>query len=186
MTQPESRTGRNELRRSGSSGERRANVRKRHPNCRRVKIHRSYTVEDIASLLEVHKNTVRQWIKAGLPTIDDRRPKLILGRQLIAFLQARRASKKRGCHSGEIFCVRCRAPKFPAAGIAEYRPINEKIGNLAAICPDCHSMIYRCVSIMRLGEVRGEMDITFPQALQHLREISEPTVNSDLKGDIEQ
>jgi hypothetical protein len=129
---------------------------------------------------------VRQWMKAGLPTIDDRRPKLILGRQLIAFLKARRASKKRPCQPGEIYCVRCHAPKFPAAGMVEYRPINERMGNLEAICPDCNSLMYRCVSLAKVGEVRGEMNITFPQALQHLREINQPTVNSDLRGDVQQ
>ncbi len=39
------------------------------PNHRLVKIHRSYTVEDAARCLAVHKNTVRRWIKAGLPTV---------------------------------------------------------------------------------------------------------------------
>jgi excisionase family DNA binding protein len=66
---------------------------KRHPNYRRVKIHRSYAVEQAARRLGVHKNTVRAWIKVGLPTIDDRRPILILGSDLIAFLRARRARK---------------------------------------------------------------------------------------------
>ena len=31
---------------------------KRHPNHRQVKIHRNYTVEEIASLFGIHKNTV--------------------------------------------------------------------------------------------------------------------------------
>jgi hypothetical protein len=69
--------------------------------------------------------------------------------------------------------------------MAEYRPFNEKIGNLAGICPDCNSMMYRCVSIAKIGEVRGEMDIAFPLALQRIREINQPSVNSDLKGDVE-
>ncbi len=58
---------------------------KRHPNHRRVKIHRSYTVEEIASLFGVHKNTVREWVKAGLPTCDDKRPMLILGHVVHSF-----------------------------------------------------------------------------------------------------
>jgi len=49
------------------------------PNYRRVKTHRSYTVEEIASLLDLHKNSVRTWVKAGLPTCDGQRPMLILG-----------------------------------------------------------------------------------------------------------
>ena len=61
---------------------------KRHSNPRLVKIHRSYTVEEAANLLAVHKSTVREWIKRGLPTSDDRRPTIILGRELAAFLSA--------------------------------------------------------------------------------------------------
>jgi hypothetical protein len=33
---------------------------------------------EVASLFGVHKNTVREWVKRGLPTNDDRRPMLIL------------------------------------------------------------------------------------------------------------
>jgi hypothetical protein len=62
----------------------------RHPNPRLVKIHRNYSVEDIARLFGVHKNTVRSWLKQGLAAIDDRRPTLILGRELMRFLQERR------------------------------------------------------------------------------------------------
>ena len=32
-------------------------------NPRRVKVHRSYTVEEVAKLFRVHKNTVRDWLK---------------------------------------------------------------------------------------------------------------------------
>ena len=40
--------------------------RKRHPNYRLVKIHHSYTVEEIARLFGSHRNTVRRWLKLGL------------------------------------------------------------------------------------------------------------------------
>src|SRR5260221_11249883 len=51
----------------------------RHPNPRRVKIHRNYSVEDIARLFGIHKNTVRNWLKQGLATIANLRPLLALG-----------------------------------------------------------------------------------------------------------
>ena len=154
---------------------------KRHPNYRRVKIHRSYAVEQAARRLGVHKNTVRAWIKVGLPTIDDRRPILILGSDLIAFLRARRARKKRPCSPGQMYCFRCRAPKFPAGDMAEYIAITEKVVNLTAICPDCTSMMHRLVSRAGLESFRAKMDITFPQALRRLSESNQPTVNSDLE-----
>ena len=66
----------------------------RHPNPRLVKIYRNYSVEEIARLFGLHKNTVRNWLKQGLPAIDDRRPILILGRELSRFLQERRQKAK--------------------------------------------------------------------------------------------
>jgi hypothetical protein len=156
-------------------------MRKRHPNHRLVKIHRNYTVEDIANLFGIHKNTVRRWVKAGLATIDDKRPMLILGHDLTAFLQARRVKNKQICKPGEIYGVGCRAPKFPAADMVEYSPVTEKIGNLIAICPDCNSIMNRRVSLAKLEQVRGKMDITFPQAMRHIIDSANPTVNGDFR-----
>lgn len=154
---------------------------KRHPNHRLVKGRRNYTVDEIAQLFGLHRNTVRQWIKTGLKAIDDKRPILILGEELISFLQARRAKRKQPCLPGQLYCVGCRAPRLPAAGMVEYRLLNDKIGDLCAICSHCHSIMHRCVSMAKLSEVRGEMDISFTQALSHITEITQPTVNSDLR-----
>ena len=140
----------------------------RHPNPSLPKIHRNYTVEEAADLLGVHKNTVREWIKRGLPTIDDKRPRLIMGRDLSAFLQARRAKNKQPCKAGEIYCVRCRAPKVPAGNMVEYEPKTETLGNLFAICPDCGLGINRRVSLAKLEQIRGQMNITMPQGLRHI------------------
>lgn len=154
---------------------------KRHPNHRLAKIHRNYTVEEIASLFGIHRNTVREWVKRGLPTSDDKRPMLILGRDLSAFLQARRAKNKRPCQPGEIYCVRCRAPKPPAGDMADYQAMTETLGNLIGICPSCESMMFRRVNLSKLGLVRGKLDITMPQALSHIDESTQPSVNSDLR-----
>lgn len=159
-------------------------MRKRHPNYRLVKIHRNYTIEEVAKLFGNHKNTVRHWVKGGLKIIDDKRPMLILGRNLAAFLQDRRAKNKRPCKPGEIYCVRCHAPKLPAGNMAEYEPITEKFGKLVAICPDCNTMMNRNVSMAKIGEFQGKMDISFSDAVKRLSESSHFTVNSDLKEEI--
>jgi excisionase family DNA binding protein len=157
---------------------------KRHPNYRHVKVHRNYTVEEAANLFGIHKNTVREWLKSGLPVLDDKRPMLILGQDLAAFLQARRIKNKQTCQPGQMYCVRCRSPKTAAGDMADYHPRTEKLGMLKAICPDCHFMMNRHVSLAKLGHVRGKLAITFPPGSDQVSNSIQPTVNSDLERDI--
>ncbi len=156
-------------------------MKKRLHNPKLAKIHHSYTVEEVASLYSVFNGTVRAWIKAGLPTLNDKRPMLVLGSDLAAFHQARRTKNKQKCRPGEMYCVRCRAPKSPALGMADYKPITRTMGNLIAICPDCNSIMNRRASLAKLEQVRGKMDIAMPQALQRIVDSNQPSVNSDLK-----
>ncbi len=151
---------------------------KRHPNHRHVKIHYTYTVEEIANLFCKHKNTVRNWHKNGLATIDDRKPMLFHGRTLATFLEAKRTKNKRPCKSGEIYCIKCRAPKVPDGGMADCERVNEKIWNLVAICPDCYTIINQRVGFAKLELIRRKIDITMPLAQQHINESNDPTVNS--------
>ena len=44
------------------------------PNHRLLKIHRSYTVEEVASVLDVHRNSVRNWLRSGLPPRPEQQP----------------------------------------------------------------------------------------------------------------
>ena len=150
-------------------------------NPRRVKIHRSYTVEEVARLFNVHKNTVREWLKAGLPKIDGRRPILILGRQLASFLHARRERRRQHCGAGELYCFRCRAPKGASSRTAEYLPLTPGSGNLKATCADCGTRMYRRVSLRRLAASAGDLRVALPQAQQRIVEGLEPSVNCDLE-----
>jgi hypothetical protein len=151
----------------------------RHPNPRLVKIHRSYTVEEAARMLGKHKNTVRAWIKQGLRPIDTRRPTLIHGLELVCFLQNRRMSTTQPCPPGHMYCLKCRHPKRPAAGMADYLSITESSGNLRALCPDCSTFMHRRVALAKLNIVGAGLDIAFPQAVSRIRESTVPSVNCD-------
>ena len=151
----------------------------RHPNPRLVKIHRNYSVEDIARLFGIHKNTVRNWLKQGLAAIDDRRPILILGRELSRFLRERRQKAKKTCGPGRIYCIACRAPKVPAAKMAECIPTGPLAGNLCGICPDCDRLIYRRVNLGKIDAIRGDLEITFTQPRPSIGESAVPSVNCD-------
>ena len=154
---------------------------RRRPNYRLVKLHRSYTVEEIARLFGTHRNTVRDWVKRGLPTVDGKRPMLILGRDLAPFLQERRLKNKRPCQAGEIYCVRCRTPKNPAGAMMDYQPVTATSGSLVGICPTCEALMYRRVSLAQLDEARGKLEVRLPQADRRLGECATPIVNCDFE-----
>ena len=148
-------------------------------NYRRVKLHRNYTVEELARVVGVHRNTVREWIKRGLPTIDNGRPTLMLGSIVRAFLEERARRDRRKCQPGQLYCVRCREPRTPAGETADYEPISETVGNLVGICPDCEAMMNRRVSVPRLRTVSGNLAVTIPVPQSRLVDSSRPTTNSD-------
>ena len=156
-------------------------MRSPRPNPKLVKIHRSYTVEEAAALCGVHRNTVRQWLRSGLPSIDERKPLLILGRSLAEFLHARRALNKRPCKPGEIYCMRCREPRQPAGLDAIYRPRTVGLGDLIGLCQVCTCRMYRRVNFTNLASVRGQLRITMPEAWEHIGDSASPSENSDVR-----
>ena len=152
------------------------------PNPRLAKIHRNYTIEEIASLYGNHKNTVREWVKKGLPVLDKKRPMLIHGKDLRQYLQEQRVKNKKTCKPGEIYCVKCREPRFPTDMEADYESLSDTQGFLIGICPICEILIYRRVSLAKLANVRGKLTITMPQGLKHLVRGDKPSLNRDFKG----
>jgi hypothetical protein len=64
--------------------------------------------------------------------------------------------------------------------MAEYQPKTESLGNLVGICPQCEAMMYRRVSLAKLPQVRGNLEITIAQAERRVSESRTPTVNSDI------
>jgi hypothetical protein len=154
-------------------------------NPRRVKLHRNYTVGEVAMLLKAHKNTVRAWLGCGLEPIDDRRPILILGRKLSSFLRARREQRRQHCKAGQLYCIRCRAPKTSAARTAEYLPVTSESGNLRGICSDCSTPMFRRVALQKLTAVAGDLEVQLPVAEQRIEDTSSPSLNSDFSHEPE-
>jgi len=153
-------------------------------NYRLAKIHRNYTVEEVARLFGVHRNTVREWIKRGLPAIQGH-PALVLGRDLRDFLQQRRQQDKRPCGPGEIYCMRCRAPRTPAAGMVEYEALGPNRARFVALCPRCESVMYRSVNPVRPPSILASLAGTIPTGSQHIGERREAIVNSDFRTEVE-
>ena len=154
----------------------------RRPNPRLAKIHRNYSVDDVSRLFNIHKNTVRNWLRQGLEPIDDQRPTLIRGQELRRFLADRRSRSRQTCGPGRIYCLPCRRPKVPAGQIADCIRTGDTTGTLQGICPDCNRMIFRRINPQRLNAVRGDLEIMITQARPRIEETSNPSVNCDFTG----
>ena len=133
-----------------------------------AKMHRNYTVEEVASLFGVHKNSVRAWIKAGLPVCDARRPVLILGLDLRDYLTGKRRERKRRCGADELYCLRCREPRSPAEGMVDYIPMTAATGRLNALCPVCTAVMNRYVGAKGLDKIRVKLDVRVPRSQRQM------------------
>src|SRR5262249_38499539 len=133
-------------------------------------------------LYGVHRNTVRQWIKSGLAVCDARRPILILGTALADFLHKRRLARRRPCPPGHLYCVRCREPRYPAEGMADYVATSATLGNIQGLCPICGTLMNRRVNITKLDEVRGDLAVQVTGSTRHIGDGSRPSVNSDFEA----
>lgn len=156
--------------------------RRRSPNPNRVKIHRPYLVEEIASLLDVSLATVRRWLRAGLKAIDARRPLLIQGKELRRFARWWRSRHKRRCEPGQMYCLRCRVPRWPLQGEAELVAQNEICGQLRGACSVCGSLMSRLVAYRSLGAVQGSLVLTTRPARQRLSDSGFPDLNDNIGG----
>jgi Helix-turn-helix domain len=157
--------------------------RNRRPDRRRVKALRNYTIDEVARTLEVHRNTVRHWIKAGLPVIDDKRPILILGSDLAEYLLRRREVRRQPCRAGQMFCLKCRKPQEPAGQMADL-VASSTSGVLVGICPTCNCLMYRRVSINRLSEIMCALDVHLRQAQPRIEDTAIPNVNCHLGREV--
>lgn len=146
-------------------------------NPRLAKVHRSYSVDELARVLGAHKNTVRGWIKTGLPVSDDQRPCLILGNEFQAWWGKRRKAAKRPLQPGQLYCFKCRQPKAPALGMVELVATNAVTGNMKALCETCGTMMHRRARLTSIATIMPDLDIQNREASPSIIDWSQPSLN---------
>ena len=150
-------------------------------NPNRVKLNRSYSFEELAVVLGVHKNTVSTWVKNGLPCLNERRPFLILGVEARAFLREQRTAKKQRCKPNELFCMRCKTPTRAAENLVEYVPLSATKGRLTGCCGRCNSAVNKFVSCKSLVRYSLLFDLSLPKELEHIVDSDDPLLNSGFR-----
>ena len=148
-------------------------------NPRLAKLHRSYTVVEVARLYDMHRNTVRDWLKTGLAAIDDRRPVMIQGHALRVFLQDRRERAKRPCAPGTLYCCKCRVPRATVPGSAVFDARVDCAGTLRALCEFCGTRMFRRARQQDLRAIMPQIVILIVKEPLHIAEFASPSPNCD-------
>ncbi len=141
---------------------------KRIHNPNKCKIHRSYTVEEVGLLYEVHKRTVRNWITKGLAVCDDKRPLLILGTALKQFLKQQRQENKRTCKPSELYCFKCREPRLPDQNSLEFIEETNTKGRVIAACSVCNSRMNKYFSLKNITSIQRDLAVILPLQQKHI------------------
>lgn len=136
----------------------------RRYNHRNLRIHRNYTYGEISRKLHISKKTIRNWIVKGLPVLNDQRPFLIQGKDLVDFLKHRRVPQ-RPCALNELYCFKCRCPNKPFEAIAEYLPLTPLSGQLKANCASCKTVTYKNISLAQVDLIESEIKVNFPKTI---------------------
>jgi hypothetical protein len=148
---------------------------------RRIKRRWTYNVREAAKATGATPGTVRNWQKQGLQSVPDCWPPIFRGIDIIEFFALRSASRKQRCGPGQIYCLRCKGPKFPAMGRVEYRPDTARRGALVGGCPDCGKPIFRRSSPATFCAAAGDLTVSMTSGESSLIEMSDPHCNRRLK-----
>lgn len=154
--------------------------RTRTYNTRLIKPDFSYSTQEIADLFSLHKNAVLRWIGDGLSLIDERKPYLVHGSALIAFLNKRQADRKRSCQADEFFCCKCRAARPATGNVVDIVFRNDIKLDLRGRCAVCSTIVRRVGSMKKLPEYQKIFTIQTMQG-RHINDSNHACDNRDIR-----
>ena len=86
-------------------------------------------MDEIANLLSKDKRTCFRWIDEGLKVIEpDSKPLLIMGFELVRFLQEKQNKNKVSLKENEYYCLHCKRAVNATSGSEETKQTGKKIG----------------------------------------------------------
>lgn len=150
-------------------------AKRRTYNTRLIKRDYCYRVEEVAELFGLHVQAVRRWLRDGLRRIDDRRPILIHGSDLIAFLDERQSKRKCRCAAGELYCCRCRMPRRPRSCLVRIELETDSRLLLSGECVECAAAMRQIGSVRKLDLYRSTFVVQM-KASTRIDGRSEPSV----------
>lgn len=131
---------------------------------RRVHAKLNYTVPGLARAVGVSVGTMRAWLKQGLPAMTNQRPTLILGSDAKEFLIQRKAKTKRPLAPDELYCLSCKAPRKPFAGLVQLDHVPGKPARITGFCEACETVCSRVVGAAQIPSLSEHFDLDLNSA----------------------
>jgi len=150
----------------------------------RVKTHRIYSVWEAAEVLGKHRQTIVRWIrKMGLEADTSRKPWLIKGADLKAFLGQRRSRRRCKLELHHCYCLRCKGPRSPDGRMADFTQQTATTGRLTALCPTCGNVMHKIVKRNDLEAIRAKLDVTLQPVSTRLVSSDDAHLNVAFEGE---
>ena len=125
-------------------------------NTRLIKSKRSYSMTQIASLLNIDRKTCHRWLKKdGLRPIEQNvNPILVMGTDLIDFLKNKRTKRRVILSRGQFYCFKCHKSVGAKAGSEKTIKTGKKIGKSNSDqykkignCKVCNTRVNRFIGV---------------------------------------
>ncbi len=114
-------------------------------NWHALKAHRVYTIQEVCAALHCGTTTLQKILdEEQVPVTSDVTPALVVGADLIPAL--RKHSKVQAMQLGQMFCLSCKQPSFPAGGMVEDISKPHQPLLFQAICLHCCGIMCRRVA----------------------------------------
>lgn len=152
---------------------------KRKVDMRRIKKDMSYFLSEVCELLCVHKRTVYQWLKTGLPKVDNQKPYLVRGRDLYDFLKQKRKGQK--CQPHEFYCFKCKGPQSAWENIVDLMQYNDKQLMIQGLCAVCGTKVNK-LGFVRRKEGYEKLFVVLELRQRRLRDTTNTSSTCDKKG----
>ena len=133
---------------------------------------RSYSINDINILIDIHSQTIRKWIKKeGLESFKNGNTILIYGSVMKMFLEERyRIQKQKGKLKDftDLLCFKCKYRGKPQDSIIEqiiYKP--NRVIEVIGICPKCQDKCRRTYQESALSKIKDSFQIKSDAVIMH-------------------
>jgi hypothetical protein len=143
----------------------------------KVKYAHSYDKDDICALFDLHPQTVQAWInKRGLVTIDNKKPLLVYGWDLIQFLKIQNDKGKCPTNFDQMYCCKCKLarPIFRKAIKFEQKPNGLFVQAQCRQCKSVMSQNYKLTDFQKLKRTFNVVDVL------ELYDCEQPTIKTHI------